>query len=353
MLKWQKLIVLRMRFLICGAGRAGQDLHAASIRKTDGKIVGFVELDKHLGDKASARFNVPAFDDIQSAIQATRPDAVCICTSADSHFEIASAAIDHVNQFIIEKPLTSSVSELERLSELRKTSNIQVCTVHNHRFYKSYILARQLLKEMGKVVSIQRSMNFNYSQIRMMEPGHWAHSIPGGRLFEANPHNLYLIYSLIGPFEINSVLTSNSGIWDHVTCDSLLSTGVTQDGVSVSIEMSAKYANRNIKDDITTLVRCEDGCLLIGNSYLLKGSSIKTLKQIPLHSGLFSRAFSSMIMLHKSTIYEGSGHLPFYKAVINKWLTSGTVEAVSFEEAYFTQHTNAKMGLMAMEYSKA
>ncbi len=44
------------------------------------------------------------------------------------------------------------------------------------------------------------------------DPKGWVHQYPGGRLFEALPHPMYILYGLIGPFEVTGVSDAHASI---------------------------------------------------------------------------------------------------------------------------------------------
>jgi predicted dehydrogenase len=70
-------------------------------------------------------------------------DVIDIVTPTLSHYECALSAIEKGKHFFVEKPLTSSVEEGEKLVELVKASNIKCQVGHVERFNPAFIAAQE------------------------------------------------------------------------------------------------------------------------------------------------------------------------------------------------------------------
>ncbi len=81
-------------------------------------------------------------------------DVVAIMTPNDSHFELASAALEHGFDVICDKPMTNTVAEAERLHAAVETSGRIFCLTHNYTGYPMVRQARAMV-EAGQLGSIR------------------------------------------------------------------------------------------------------------------------------------------------------------------------------------------------------
>ena len=111
-------------------------------------------------------------------------DVVAIMTPNDSHFELATAALQHGFDVICDKPMTNTLEEAERLcATVRETGKV-FCLTHN---YTGYPMARQA-KEMVatgmlgelRLIQVEYVQGFNAREVPA-QPGSWRHDpVKGG-----------------------------------------------------------------------------------------------------------------------------------------------------------------------------
>ena len=108
--------VKTVRVLVVGCGNMGAS-HAIAYHTNPGfEIVGLVSRGKSK-EALNARMgsNYPLFEDMDTAMTATRPDAVCISTYPDTHEKYAVKAFEAGCHVFIEKPVADSVEGAERV----------------------------------------------------------------------------------------------------------------------------------------------------------------------------------------------------------------------------------------------
>lgn len=81
-------------------------------------------------------------------------DVVAIMTPNDSHFELASAALEHGFDVICDKPMTNTVAEAERLHAAVEAAGRVFCLTHNYTGYPMVRQARAMV-EAGQLGSIR------------------------------------------------------------------------------------------------------------------------------------------------------------------------------------------------------
>ena len=106
------------RYVVVGAGRAGQ----ARIRS----MVAFPEMEGVQLPARSKSFQ----EDFQRHLSDPTVLAVLVCTANQTHFELASAALDAGKHVLVEFPLTASVDEAEMLFELLDVETSTTRRIH-------------------------------------------------------------------------------------------------------------------------------------------------------------------------------------------------------------------------------
>src|SRR5690349_1391459 len=109
---------VNLRVLVVGCGNMGKS-HAAAYHNLDGfEICGIVSTGESkyvLNEKLGGGYSL--FSDYYEALEATKPDAVCISTYPDTHEAFAIKALESGCHVFIEKPLADSVEGAERVAE--------------------------------------------------------------------------------------------------------------------------------------------------------------------------------------------------------------------------------------------
>lgn len=141
-----------IRLGVIGGGAIAQVIHLPLLKKISGvKVVALSELDNQrlqiLGRQHGITKLYSTTDDL---LRDPEIDAVDICTSTDSHFEIALKALNAGKNVLIEKPPTVNHSQCETLAKTAEEKGRVVLAAMNNRFrtdfmmLKSYIIDKQL-----------------------------------------------------------------------------------------------------------------------------------------------------------------------------------------------------------------
>ena len=246
--------------LVIGSGRAGKDLHAKfylhlQLHSPDLNInfLGFVDVSQDRALSAVSELGAgQAFVSIDEAYKAFPSiDLVSICTSADSHAEIALECLSRGSNVLIEKPFTSTQQQAAAVFSAAQKADKNVQVVHNHRCFPGIHKLVSYCKSgaLGNILHIDRHMHFMHDNVSMMDPEHWSHLIPGGRLFEANPHNLYLLYALLGVLDLQDLLAwKRSSRFPHACIDGFTARLISKNKTTVSINMSLELESSCLQE---------------------------------------------------------------------------------------------------------
>ncbi|MCY4298325.1 MAG: Gfo/Idh/MocA family oxidoreductase [Flavobacteriaceae bacterium] len=149
-----------IRVLVVGCGNMGSS-HAKSYHQHDGfQIVGLVDQ----GDgknKLQKELNSPydLFDDYPFALKRTKPDAVCICTYPDTHYEFGCLALQHNCHVFIEKPLATTVEDCQKLINLASEKQKQVVVGYILRHHRVWVEFINQAHQLGKPLVMRMNLN--------------------------------------------------------------------------------------------------------------------------------------------------------------------------------------------------
>src|SRR5687768_5819945 len=128
-----------LRVLVVGGGNMGSS-HATAYPTIDGlQICGLVsrgDFKERLNAKLGNSY--PLFSDMDEAMKATQPDAVCISTYPDTHERFAVKAFENGCHVFIEKPLADSVVGAERVAAAAKKANKKLVEGYILRHHPSW-----------------------------------------------------------------------------------------------------------------------------------------------------------------------------------------------------------------------
>jgi len=134
-----------IRTAVIGVGAFGQN-HARIVSALDkAELAAIVDRDSVRGLEIAAKFSTKYYTRYQDV--AGLVDAVVIVTPTSLHYKVGSFFIsNHIHTFI-EKPITSTSSEAEKLVHLAKSNNIILKVGHIERFNPAWLSVRSSIKE--------------------------------------------------------------------------------------------------------------------------------------------------------------------------------------------------------------
>lgn len=102
-----------IRVLVAGLGNMGRSHALAYHNDPDFKIVGL--MNRSVVDLPDALREYPVYTEYSTALGATNPDLVAVCTYTDSHAEYAMAAMDAGAHVFVEKPLAANADDAQKV----------------------------------------------------------------------------------------------------------------------------------------------------------------------------------------------------------------------------------------------
>lgn len=153
---------------LIGYGYWGPNIAHSLTKLTNVKLMAICDLDKDKLSKAKLLYPLSLLtDDVDQIIENLKIDAVIISTPASSHYELASKALKFGKHILIEKPITVSTKQSQKLQLLEKRARKIVMAGHTFEYNSIVLKIKKIIKrgELGKIYYIY-STRINLGQIR-------------------------------------------------------------------------------------------------------------------------------------------------------------------------------------------
>lgn len=143
---------------VLGAGHLGK-IHLRLLQaSTEYELVGFYDTNEEQAENLSKELGYHYYNDYNKLLNDV--DVIDIVTPTLSHFDMAEIAIKQGKHVFIEKPITNTVAEAEKLIELLTEYNVKGQVGHVERFNPAFIAsAPQIHKPM--FIEAHRLAEFN------------------------------------------------------------------------------------------------------------------------------------------------------------------------------------------------
>ena len=122
----------KIRVGVVGTGHLGK-LHASLYREIEqAELVGIYDIDQEKAKRIGAELKVKSFESYEELLQAA--EAVNIVTPTTTHFELAQKALESELHIFLEKPITSTEEEAEKIISLADEKKRILQIGHIERF---------------------------------------------------------------------------------------------------------------------------------------------------------------------------------------------------------------------------
>jgi predicted dehydrogenase len=122
----------KIRVAVVGVGHLGY-FHVQKYAKLpQATLIGVCDVDKERVQKIAHEYEIKAFSDYRQLLQ--KVDAVIIATPTSSHYEIAAFFLSHQVHVLLEKPITTTIIEADKLIGLSKNNDVILQIGHLERF---------------------------------------------------------------------------------------------------------------------------------------------------------------------------------------------------------------------------
>ena len=247
-----------VRIGVIGVGRMGQR-HCrvvSNLRKT--QLVGVHDQSVEVGNRVAKQFEVEYFPDLDQLLD--KVDAVVLATPTPTHYEQAMRCLNRCVHILIEKPITETLEQAEKLVNLAESQKLIVQVGQIERFNPAYMELKNVLDEL-------RPMAITLNRLSPYQGSNKDVDV----VLDLMIHDTNLVLDLVGSFpeKISALgLTVYSGTVDHAIAQLFF-----KGGPILSMTASRVTEEKVRKIDVT----CREAyieCDLLGKSILAHRSTI-------------------------------------------------------------------------------
>jgi len=194
---------MTLKYGIIGCGRISPN-HIAAAIKNKLEIVALCDVEERKAEALKEQFKLDrskVYTDYKEMIIQEKIDLIAICTESGNHGTIALDCLDSNINLIIEKPITLSLDEADKIIEKSKAKNLKVSACHQNRFNKSIQKIREAVVQnrFGKLLHGTAHIRWNrgdsyYKQASWR--GTWEQD--GGALMNQCIHNIDILRWMMG-----------------------------------------------------------------------------------------------------------------------------------------------------------
>ena len=157
---------MKIKVGLFGAGDIA-DLHASGIKNcSSAQLVGLFDIDNQKAHQKSDNYNCLSYDSAESMLKDPLIDAIFVLTPLEEHFNCAINALNSGKHVLLEKPVSSSVDEIQQIREAADKAGKLCVPVHNYLYEDSILRTKELIDsgKLGDVVTIYILYNIHHPE---------------------------------------------------------------------------------------------------------------------------------------------------------------------------------------------
>ena len=157
---------MKIKVGLFGAGDIA-DLHASGIKNcSSAQLVGLFDIDNQKAQQKSDNYNCLSYDSAESMLKDPLIDAIFVLTPLEEHFNCAINSLNSGKHVLVEKPVSSSVDEIQQIREAADKAGKLCVPVHNYLYEDSILRTKELIDsgKLGDVVTIYILYNIHHPE---------------------------------------------------------------------------------------------------------------------------------------------------------------------------------------------
>lgn len=159
---------------IIGCGKIAQTRHIPEyLANPRCKIAGYYDFNTQRARELAERFGGCAYGSLEELLANDEIDAVSVCTSNDTHADIAVKALEAGKHVLCEKPMATNLADCERMQAAAEKSGRQLMIGMNQRLAGAHIKAKQLIDagEIGRIITFKTFFSHSGPETWSIDPG--------------------------------------------------------------------------------------------------------------------------------------------------------------------------------------
>ena len=188
-----------IRTAVIGFGLAGRVFHCPFVAAVPGlELTAIVQRSKDTAHEAYP--NARILRSPEEAFSDPTIDLIVVGTPNETHFDLASQALQSGKHVVVDKPLTVGATAARALIDLSKQHNRILAPFHNRRYDTDFLTVSKLHREgtLGRITQVFA----HFDRFRPLQrPNTWKETggDPNGLLFDLGPHLTDQALALFGP----------------------------------------------------------------------------------------------------------------------------------------------------------
>jgi len=159
---------------IIGCGKIAQVRHLPEYADNSAvKIHGLFDLNQQRAAELAEKYGAKTYASYEALLADPEIDAVSVCSSNNSHAEIAIAALKAGKHVLCEKPMATTQADCEEMARVAAESGKRLMIGQNQRLAGAHVKAKELIDagEIGRIVSFQTSFRHGGPETWSIDPG--------------------------------------------------------------------------------------------------------------------------------------------------------------------------------------
>jgi len=135
----------KLRIGVVGTGYLGKFHAEKYTRMDDVDLVGIADINKSQAEKIAKQYSVKAYTSHKDILD--KVDAVSIVVPTPAHYKVSKDFLEHDVDVLIEKPMTTTLKEADKLIRLSEARGLIIQVGHLERFNPAVIALRDYVKK--------------------------------------------------------------------------------------------------------------------------------------------------------------------------------------------------------------
>ncbi len=176
---------------LIGCGKVAVNRHLPTLKSLkEAEVVAVADIDAECLNSVADKFQIEKrYIDYRALLQDSSVEAVVVCTPLQFHFEVALAALETGKHLLLEKPLTMTLDEADRLIDRAVKTDRKVMVGFNKRWHRLVrqardIIQKEMLGPVGLINTVFCTGHFN----RYLPEWRLLREKGGGNLIENGSH---------------------------------------------------------------------------------------------------------------------------------------------------------------------
>jgi len=263
----------KISFAVIGCGHIGKR-HAEMITREHGaELVALCDI-KPKQELDIEQYPVPFFSDIDELLKSDVSfDVLNICTPNGLHASMAFKAIKAGNHVVIEKPMSLSVADAEKIIFAGLQYRKLIFCVMQNRYSPPSVWIKDMVESgrLGKIYIVQLQCYWNRDERYYLPRGwHGTSDLDGGTLFTQFSHFIDIMYWLFGDItdiQARFADLNHTGMIDFEDSGIVSFRFIEGEGIG-SLNYSTSVWDKNLESSMVIIA--ENGSVKIGGQYMDK-----------------------------------------------------------------------------------